>query len=300
MAQGYGSFMKTHSRVRALCLYRISRFLGFTFVALLWAGHGLAMGSETAGWIGLSVMEFGYKEFGDRGELLNREDGLLPGLTLGVVQTWNNWFGGLEGSINSGEVTYDGRTQSGIPLETDTDERIIATALQLGYWFNRPKSFNYALYGGLGYRYWRRDIQPTALTDGSPIAGLLETYQWKYGLLGIKIKYNQSDIVHWKIDVQLMRTIDPEIEVDFQGFEGFDDTRLELNEKYGTSINISWNYAYNKTQSLEITPFYEQWDLGRSPEKTLTSNGVPVGLHIFEPRSETRNIGISIMLKLEL
>ncbi len=38
-------------------------------------------------------------------------------------------------------------------------------------------------------------------------------------------------------------------------------------------------------------------DLGRSPDKTVTSNGVPVGMRIFEPRSETRNFGISIMLR---
>ena len=284
---------------RAIYPYRISLLLGFVFFALLWSDRGLTMESETTAWIGLSVMDFGYKEFGERNELLDREDGLLPGLSLGIMQPINNWFGVLEGSMYSGEVTYDGQTQNGIPLETDTDELIIDAALQLGYWFNRPKRFNYALYGGLGYRYWRRDIRPTALTNGTPVAGLLETYQWKYGLLGFKVKYNQNDIVYWKINIQLMRTIDPEIEVDFQGFRGFDNTRLELGEKYGTRINISWNYAYSKSQSFEIVPFYEQWAVGRSPDKTVTSNGVPVGMRIFEPRSETRNIGISIILKLK-
>ncbi|MEN8131554.1 MAG: hypothetical protein ABFS45_15445 [Pseudomonadota bacterium] len=148
--------------------------------------------------------------------------------------------------------------------------------------------------------FWRRDIRPTALTDGTPVAGLLETYQWKYGLLGFKVKFNQSDIVYWKIDMQLLRTIDPEIEVDFQGFGGFDDTQLELGEKFGTRINLSWQYEYSKTQSLEIVPFYEQWDLGRSPDKTVTSNGVPAGGRIFKPGSETRNFGVSIILKLKL
>jgi hypothetical protein len=285
---------------RAICLYRISLFLGLTFVVFLWSGRGLTMGSETTGWIGLSLMEFGYKEFGDHNELLDREDGLLPGLTLGVMQPWNNWFGVLEAGIYSGEVTYDGKTQREISLETDTDELIVDGTLHLGYWFNRPESFSYALYGGLGYRYWRRDIRPTMLTNGTPVAGLLETYQWKYGLLGFKANFNQSDIVHWKIDVRLIRTIDPAIEADFQGFGRFDNTRLELGEKYGTHINMSWNYSFSKTQSFEIVPFYEQWDLGPSPEKTVTSNGVPVGTRIFEPRSETRNIGISIMLKFEL
>ena len=300
VVQRYCSFGKAHTMARANYFHRIVILFGLSIFVFLWSGRSLANEPETTAWIGLSVMEFGYKEFSDRDQLLDREDGLLPGLLLGVMQPWNNWFGQLEGGIYSGQVTYDGQTQSGIPLQTATDELIIDSSLQLGYWFNRLKRFNYAFYAGLGYRFWRRDIRPTALTDGTPIFGLLETYQWKYASLGSKAKFKQSDNVYWKIDVQLMRTLDPEIEVDFQGLRGFDDTQLQLGEKFGARIRIFWNYAVRETQSLEIMPFYEQWDLGRSPEKMVTSNGQPQGIRIFEPRSETKNFGISIMLKLKL
>jgi hypothetical protein len=47
-------------------------------------------------------------------------------------------------------------------------------------------------------------------------------------------------------------------------------------------------------QRLIVTPYYEIIDIGRSNNVRVSSNGVPTAIVIYEPRSETRNIGIEV------
>ena len=90
-----------------------------------------------------------------------------------------------------------------------------------------------------------------------------------------------------------MRPLDPEIEVDFNG--GLDDTHLDLGSEPGLRLSLAWQHTMSSGWRLDIVPFYDAWDIGRSQTRPLKQNGVVVG-NVFEPRSETRDYGIQARL----
>jgi hypothetical protein len=124
--------------------------------------------------IALSLMDFGYKEFDDNDVILNREDGYLPGFTLSVDAPISRWSLTTELSLYAKDVLYDGQTQSGIPLQSRTDETIFDVSLMLSKELAGKSLSPEQLYYGLGYRHWRRDIRDTRTAAGAPVSGLLE------------------------------------------------------------------------------------------------------------------------------
>ncbi len=243
-----------------------------TCLLLLLFYHQIAL-ADTA-YFGLSVMDFGYKEFGDEENLLDREDGLLPGIVAGITREWIS----ADLSYYSNEVDYKGQTQFGTPIETRTDEKIFDFSLQLGT----------GLYVGLGYHRWERDIQSL-----STVSGLFEIYEWWYGLLGAKSSFPFTDKSDWVIDFSIIQPIKPTVEIDFDG--AFDKTKLDLGERLGGRFSLAWQYRFNDTMHIVVESYLERWYLGRSATETLTRNGKKVG-GVFEPRSEALNKGLTIYL----
>jgi hypothetical protein len=246
----------------------------------------LAMAAETSGtlqptaWLGFSLLDFDYEEFFDNGISANREEGLIPGLTGGLSVKQGQWFAetGLRASI--GTVDYHG------PVESDTDEEIIDWNLLAGRELFRKDRASIGLFAGVGYHRWNRDIQSTATASG-----LFETYDWWYGMLGVRGEYRFSSAIQFRVDAYLTRTVNPEVEVEFEA--NFDDVTLPLGEKTGRRIILTLDRRLNNRMRVWVSPWYEFQELGRSPTRNLTSNGIITGT-VFEPRSETKNYGIAI------
>jgi hypothetical protein len=238
-------------------------------------------------WLGPSVMDFDYKEY-DNGGRLDHEHGTLYGLTGGLQAAREALL--LEGEISwfGNDVNYDGQTQDGVPVRTRTDERILDGQARVGWRFRRQDKLQYQLYGGLGYRDWQRDIRSTPAAPG-----VKETYTWWYALIGGRGLYHVNQRTTWLAEAQLMRPVDPEIEVNFKN--DLDDTRLDLGSKPGVRLSLAWRHELVSGWRLEIMPFYTAWDIGRSQSRSLKQNGVVVG-SLYEPRSETRNYGIQARL----
>jgi hypothetical protein len=238
-------------------------------------------------WLGAAAMDFDFKEYAD-GERLNHEHGTLYGLVGGVQASRNALL--VEGDLSwfGNDVRYNGQTQAGAPVKTQTDEHILDALARAGWRFRRQERLQYQLFGGLGYRYWQRDIKST-----SAATGVNETYTWWYGLLGGRGLYLANPRTTWLAEAQFMRPLDPEIEVDFNS--GLDDTRLDLGSEPGLRLSLAWQHTLNSGWRLDIVPFYDAGDIGRSQNRTLKQNGVVVG-RVFEPRSETRNYGIQARL----
>lgn len=238
-----------------------------------------------------SALHFGYQEFDDAGKLLDREDGFIPGMKLGLSHTSGKWVVAGDFSFHGGDVIYTGQTNSGIPISTDTKQNIADIAIRTEYWINNPHSLNFALYFGAGYHYWNRNIQPAVTSGGAPVSGLLEIYTWWTGFLGLKAEIYQSDSSRWLLDARLVQTIKPEIAIDFNG--QYENTSLALGEKLGVRLSLPSSYPINQTTRLSIEPFAETYELGRSNTGTLANNGIPVGT-VFEPYSKTINYGLSV------
>lgn len=238
-------------------------------------------------WIGPAIMDFDFREY-ENGERLVREHGTLYGLTGGVrtgckamrLEAELSWFGN--------DVRYDGQTQDGAPVRTQTDEHILDGLGRIGWLFRRQERLQYQLFAGLGYRYWDRDIRSTPAA-----AGLTEIYTWWYALLGARGLYRPNGRTTWLAEVQLMRPLNPEINVEFQN--DLDDTRLDLGSEPGVRVSLAWRHELVSGWRLDIMPFYTAWDIGRSQSRSLKQNGVVVG-SLYEPRSEIRDYGIQARL----
>ena len=246
-------------------------------------------GSELS--IAGSALHFAYQEFNDTGKLLDREDGYIPGLVIGLSQTVDRWLFAGDFSFYAGNVIYTGQTNTGIPISTRTRQRIIDIAVHTEYWLQSDKGLSYAFYVGAGYHQWDRNIQPTITASGTPVSGLLETYEWWSGFLGTKAVLHESESVRLLLDARILRTVNPAISIYFNG--QYDNARLALGERWGVRVSLPLRYTLNTSSSLNVEPYAESYELGRSTTAPLTSNGKVVG-SVYEPLSQTINYGLTV------
>jgi len=229
-------------------------------------------------WLGLSLMDFQYKEFSDRGVLLDREDGPVPGIRLSGFAHRGGLLVGIEGSYLSGRVDYDGQLQDGRPHRTRTDETFVDVRLHLGRQLT-PAS---KVYLGGGFRLWDRDILPSG-----GVAGLFERYTWLFLLAGGEQLLWQGGGHRFSLDAQLTYPLNPTMALNL---DGSGEVTLDLGSRPGLRLVAPWRLRLASGRRLEVAPFYEYWQLGRSPDVTVGY------LVIHEPRSETSNFGVTLSL----
>lgn len=246
------------------------------------------MNAAQDGWfgiLGLEARDMSFREEDDNGQTLVREDGLLPGLLIGAGYKYSDWevSGQVTGLI--GKVDYRGKTTLGNTHSTKTDERFIESELMLGH-TGSMKDLNLQPYGGVGYRYWSRDIKST-----SSVLGIDETYTWWSGFVGMRFIVTETSKASLTIDARLNYTLNPKVEVDF--LSDHDSITLPLDNRPGIRILLSWKHALGDRRAILVEPYFEQYGFGRSDTKPLTIAGSVVGT-VFEPKSTTRNVGVRV------
>ena len=261
-----------------------------------------SLAKEDAIGFGVSLLEFDYAEYLD-GQFLDGETGLLPGIyTNYTLDISDKSYLTLVGSYYFGQLDYNGETQgTGIPIKSTSDANIIDASFVYGQWLDsRAKSvFRYGIYGGLGYRYWRRNINPTLTPAGNPVAGVREFYDWFYFIVGVNGQVARVNDVSVELNIRATRMVSAEIEIDYLGYQNWDNNSLDLGERWGLYFGVPIKFsAWNHNMTIE--PFYRQWDIGKSNIEPITSGGVPTGSGVFEPRSETGNFGVHIYYTLNL
>ena len=243
--------------------------------------------------IGAGLMAFDYVEYDDNNVFLDGETGLIPGVIV-KLKTNKRIYYEWEGSLYYNTIEYDGQTQGGSPVVTDSDALILDTHFKIGLNFEPAFEREQKIYMGMGYRYWYRNIQSGQDVLGNPVAGILEEYSWYYGLLGYEVHFAAANNVKVGLDLRLTKMFKAQLEVDFLGFQSFDNTVLDLGNKVGARFAIPVEIKMAQS-SVTVTPFYEIIDIGKSNIVRVSSNGVPTATSILEPRSETRNVGIEVM-----
>ena len=237
-------------------------------------------GTITSVWLGVSGTAFRYEEFNDQCYSLDREDGWLPGVKAGLSLEEVRWF--VESSLwwSAGNVDFTSPRH-----DTKTKEEIQNVEILAGTWLYESDRQRAGLVFGAGYRRWHRDIHSTETASG-----LDETYRWTYGVVGLRGLQVVNKDIQLVANIQVTRTIDPEVNVDFA--DRFDDTSLELQEKTGFRASLELYKRIDNSTTLWVTPWYEYWEFGRSANMDLFMDGKVVGT-VFEPRSETHNAGIT-------
>lgn len=238
---------------------------------------------------GFSSMVFDYAEYADSGQLLDRERADLPGLSVKLSRVLAPWQVTAEFAHAHGDAAYSGQTSAGAALATTTTESIADGSLRLARWFQGETVGPYAVYGGLGYRHWQRDILATPSASGVD-----EAYCWPYALLGLEKPLHDHGRNAVTLDMRLMQPLRPTIAVDFHGL--YDDAHLDLGARPGVRFGVTWRHALSATTALTVEPYLEQWRLGRSAMVGLTRNGGATGT-VYEPRSETGIVGVNLRLR---
>ncbi len=235
---------------------------------------------------GVVMERFDYAERRDSGELLDRETGLLPGLRAGFDVGCGPWkFAGSAG-YQRAQLDYDGQSSGGSKLASRTLEAVREIDLIVGRKFT-PSFINaFTIYGGTGYREWRRNI-----ANSGNVSGLDEKYRWGQLIVGGNTSLYQSGPQHIGIDLRWLRMWQPKLAVVFRGlFEAPDD--LRLGARNGWRIALPWKYELDTHSAFKLEPYAQGWHIARSAPGPLFRNGVSVG-SFFEPASDTRLYGIT-------
>lgn len=134
-----------------------------------------------------STQYFTWKERFHGRRLLKEEGPLFSaGILVGAVPSSPLAIRG-RGEIFGGEVGYRGETQApeSIPVRTRVFYLGTKTELDLGYRLQTP-AVRLEPFGGIGHRWWLRDLHDTTATDGTQVSGYTETWHMGYGRVGAR------------------------------------------------------------------------------------------------------------------
>jgi hypothetical protein len=263
------------------------------FILLLALCYSSASFADRAEYqFGAGLLNFKYTEYLNNA-FLDGETGFIPGVLFKRKQNNTRFYSELVAQFYANTINYDGQTQSGVPLKTKSNAIIMDTHFKLGSHYSSER--NHGPYLGLGYRYWFRNILPGRDNNGNLVAGVLEEYYWFYGLLGYRGHFAVNEKVKWGFDIRQTQMINAKMDINYLGFKNYDNAQVNLGNRSGLRLAIPIQVKLSR-RMLSITPYYEVIDIGRSNSVPITIGGVATGSSVFEPRSETRNVGIEITL----
>jgi hypothetical protein len=231
-----------------------------------------------------SLYYFHYQEFDTGNRLLNEENGVLPGLKLGFNHAVNGGIIQSRVSYFSGEVDYDGQTQSGAPHETDTSARLIKLGLK---WISRDTATIPGQFF-LGFQYWNwdRDIQ-----TNNGVLGLHEVYTWNELELGIKFESEQNQYARYWLDISALYVFNPQVEVSLPSSK----VNLDLGQEPGFRVRAGKTWGNDDGLSSSFSLFAEYWEFGRS-DAVFTDDFFGQTAFLVEPRSESFHSGMEFIV----
>lgn len=188
---------------------------------------------------------FQWEEYSDSGNKYLDETG--PRYFVEVVGTnrlesdWDIDFGGR---FYSGTVDYDGQTQSGRPVTTDTDYNGVRT--ELGFTRSIPVRGNavgegWSIRFALGLDQWRRALRDTTLSDGTPVSGYVERYASTYAKVGATYRLEGA----WALGIGAKAPFHTREEADINGdtITLTPEGQLSLFAQLDIPVNADWRIA---------------------------------------------------------
>jgi len=232
----------------------------------------------------LKLNSFGWKEFGDSGNELLTESGLLIGLGTAAdyaLTKKRNLFIGGDFQLYFGKVGYDGflfNPQNGqqTPYNSNTGYFGLELSANSGYKAKISKIFIFTPIAGLGLEYWTRDLD-----DGGQY-GYDEDYTAILFNLAAKGDYTAAKnlilfaMVMFKIPIALSEYVD----ASSRGLA----SPVDVNLNPGKGLRLYFEFGVNVSKLL-FTGYVETWTLDKSPpdktfhqpESTRTLFGLKMG-----------------------
>lgn len=274
-----------------------------------------AAGEVAAQWrSSLGIESFNWFEYDASGAEIVHESGPRLFAELGRRSEYSPRLGAIySGRLYGGSVGYDGQTQTGTPVTTNS--LYLGLRLEAMFDYRLPgamaASHDWFLHFGLGYDSWVRGIQDTPTASGYN-----ERYQVSYSKLGVVFDTNQRIRVQFGAKFPVMVRED----VDYSRFatddtgENFAD--LQLAPRATTTLYAAVDYRM--TARWNVSLYYDHYLFEASPsENLLTASGSPVYcldtngdgvcealnaidsgsdrlVMAFQPKSDHRTIGVRL------
>ena len=160
----------------------------FLLVVIFFSGTCTASFASSEGlYLYGEVESFTWKEFVDSGARAVRESGPLFGIGLDFSHEFESRIiFSPKGEIFFGDVDYDGHTQAGEPVTSNVGYLGFTLDGDLSMKFKVSQRCYLEPFGGLGLRWWVRDIKDGTTSSGAIASGYTEEWATVYGRLGAR------------------------------------------------------------------------------------------------------------------
>jgi hypothetical protein len=229
---------------------------------------------------------FAWKEFADNGPRVVKESGPLFGIGLAYSHEFEDRITFTpKGEIFFGSVDYDGQTQMGVPVTSTVDYFGLKFDGDLGIRFKVTQRLSLEPFGGLGLRWWIRDIRDGTTSTGAVASGYTEAWTTVYGRLGVRGGIDMSPQMMMFLEAGVMLPIFNQ------------NTAYLSNAGLGPDITVHpgrqaslFAEAGTKISRVRASLFYDSMRFSRSanvasganiywqPESTADIYGVKVGV----------------------
>ena len=261
-------------------MFYIKRIIFYIFICCLPTSQPLA---DTTIEASARLLNFNYEEFDQSGQSFNKETGIIPGLSIAASKILSNYTNTIGVEAYSGQVDYDGYTQSGVPHSTVTDEELYQLFYKLNWSFIDTNS---SIYGKVAWQQWNRDI----LTANN-VSGLFEQYRWWTFEAGLLATLLENDMNKWQLELGASKITNGTIKIDLDRF-GYGQPVLNLGDGYGLSAALKFLHNLSNSDHIELSLQHRYWTFGRSNSESI-SNGATT-ITVTEPRSVTNHTILSI------
>ncbi len=236
-----------------------------------------------------SFQYFQWEEFHD-GQRLLRETGPLfgAGAVVGLEgpKLGKNSFLTLKakGELFGGVIDYDGhaqdlQTEEQFPIKTDVNYFGTKGEADLG-WRYIAGQFYLEPFGGLGIRWWLRDLQDTTSTDANgntvQVTGYQEDWVSAYARVGLRGGFTVSN--NFRVFAEAGAKY-PFYTTNNADFPGVGSVTVKPGGEWSAFAEIGAQYRW-----FRPSVFYEGFNYSASP----VSNG------LFQPESEPEIIGLNL------
>lgn len=256
-------------RISTASLAAVAALIAPPSVAFEWAAFGTSARYEAT-------------EPAPGGGVFNRETGRLQGWRLELRGSAGAWGWLAAAGDDEGLLRYEGRTQLGLPLTTETALR--RRQAEATGW--RRIALADAVEGriGLGAGEWRiaRAIQPTVIS-----AGLDEALRLRQALLVAGIGWQAAPSWRLQAQARLLRPLQRRLHVDGQFV--FEPVTLEPAARTSSAWDAALHWAPQPGWQLELGVHGERLRVGESPGQVVWRRGLPVAEVRF-PGSAQRSL----------
>jgi hypothetical protein len=258
--------------------------MGIRGAVLLLAGW-LCTGQPAAAWEYQAGGFAAWQQVSERddGATLVDEQGLVGGFDGSALVTPGAWRLGVNGGVWAGMLDYDGATQLGAPLSTETEW----TGWHLGGVVERrfigPMPMR--LGGGLEYQWRQRSIGSVGT-----ISGLEERYRTLWLGIGGELQPMASTA----LNLEAACAVSSDVEVRFDAT--FDDADVSLGDHCRAGVSVSVDVARVGGKTVFVRPFADWERYPRSEAIRLTAGGSGVGT-LYLPETELTSFGITIGIR---